>query len=187
VTDDRDVCEAGEARVSREADRRRRSASQATPVARSADWVQTGRPIPTATFGMLVIASMAWLAALQLSPTTRGLGAGLSGHELADLVGSGALGHSPPRWVGPVWYTTPIAGALLLITLAIDRPWATRARFAVATAGLAPALTLTALLTKLDLSRFGSGSWSMATGSVLAVGAVVVELVVDRRRRSRVL
>jgi hypothetical protein len=128
-----------------------------------------------ASRGLLGVAACLWLAAVELAPTTSGVGAALSGHKLADLVGSGAVGGRTPRIMGPIWYTMPIGAALVLATLGLNGNVARLVRLAAALLAGASAVGFAAFLTRLDWARFGPGSWCAIAGAAFVMTAAVIE------------
>jgi hypothetical protein len=158
------------------------------------DWLRVGRrsrssPEPPvrrlalASRGLLGVAACLWLLTVMLAPTTRGSGAALSGHKLADLVGSGALGGGVPRIMGPIWYLTPMCAAVVLATLGLDGGAARLVRFASALLAGAAAVGFVAFLTSLDWVRFGPGSWCAMAGAALVLVAAGIDSATFLRQR----
>jgi hypothetical protein len=110
-----------------------------------------------------------------LAPTTRGVGAALSGHELADLVGSGVVGGGVPRIMGPVWYAMPIGAAVVLATIGLTGAVAWLVRFSAAVLAATSAVGFAAFLTRFDWVRFGPGSWCGIAGAAFVLTAAVIE------------
>ena len=144
----------------------RRTSSSPTP---------PGPRLALVSRGLLGVAACLWLAAVVLAPTASGVGAALSGHKLADLVGSGAVGGGIPRIMGPIWYAMPIGAALVLATLGLNGIAARLVRLAAALLAAASAVGFAALLTKLDWARFGPGSWCALAGAAFVLTAAGVE------------
>lgn len=122
---------------------------------------------------LLGLAAILWLASMALPMTTRGNGSTLSGHELADLAGSGRL-PGQARWHGLAWYVMPLGGAVVLASLGLRGASASVLRWTAATAATASAVLFTVLMTRLDVERFGTGTWTAIAGSVLAACALGV-------------
>ncbi len=125
--------------------------------------------------GLLGLAAGLWLASAFLVPSTRGVGASLSSHQLADLVGSGALGGLVPRALGPLWYLTPLGAALVLGTLGLPGTPARAIRALAALIACACATSFAVSLTHLRPTRLGPGSWCALAASALALVALVLE------------
>jgi hypothetical protein len=110
-----------------------------------------------------------------LAPSARGVGAALSGHKLADLVGSGAVGGGIPRIMGPIWYTMPIGAAVILMTLGMTGAAPRLVRFSAAFLAAASAVGFAAFLTRFHWARFGPGTWCGLAGVALVLAAGVIE------------
>ena len=150
---------------------------------------RVGLPLMLTSRALLGVATCFWLAAVWLAPTRSGVGAALSGHHLADLIGSGAIGGAVPPIMGPIWYAMPIGAAVVLATLGLTGTVARLVRFSVALLATGSALGFTTLLTRFDWARFGPGSWCAVTGAVFALVATAIEVQrsYDSRRIGNVL
>lgn len=137
---------------------------------------------------LLALAAVGWLAAMVLPLTTRGAGSAVSGHALADLASAGRLPDFP-SWLGPAWYLMPLGGGVVLVSLGIRGAPASAARWCAAAIATASALTFTVLVTDLDISRFGAGTWTGVTSSAFVACAVCLQAVqhLRDRRGQRVL
>jgi hypothetical protein len=124
---------------------------------------------------LLGVAACLWLVAVVLAPTTSGVGAALSGHKLADLVGSGAVGGRVPRIMGPIWYMMPIGAAVVLATLGMTSALARLVRFSAAVLAAAAAVGFAIFLTRLQWGRMGPGSWCGLAGAAFVLTAALVE------------
>lgn len=144
--------------------------------------VAVSRPA-LASRGLLGVAACLWLIAVLLAPTTRGVGAALSGHKLADLVGSGVVGGGVPRIMGPVWYAMPIGAAVVLATLGLSGGVAWMVRFSAAALAAASAVGFAAFLTRFHWVRFGPGLWCGIVGAAFVLTAAVIEGVTFLRSR----
>jgi hypothetical protein len=131
---------------------------------------------------LLGLAAILWLAAMALPMTTRGNGSTLSGHELADLASSGRL-PGQARWHGLAWYVMPLGGAVVLASLGLRGASARALRFVAAAAATASALLFTVLITRLDVERFGAGTWTAIAGSGLAACALGLTALQHRKER----
>ncbi|MFZ2113476.1 MAG: hypothetical protein WAU77_07070 [Solirubrobacteraceae bacterium] len=134
-----------------------------------------GTRLALASRGLLGVAACLWLIAMVLAPTTSGVGAALSGHKLADLVGSGAVGGRIPRIMGPIWYTMPIGAALLLATLGLNGIVARLVRLVAALLAAVSAVGFAGLLTRFNWARLGPGSWCAIAGAAFVLTAVGIE------------
>jgi hypothetical protein len=121
---------------------------------------------------LLAVAAVLWLAAVAVPARASGAGSAISGHALADLIAAGTLGSLAPRWLGTVWYAMPLAGAVVLATLAFERPLLAWSRVGVAALGAGSALLCSAALTGLRPARFGAGTWCALGGSLAALAAI---------------
>ena len=137
---------------------------------------------------LLGCAALLWLAAMFLPLTTRGAGLTLTGHELADLVGSGMFDSVPP-WVGVAWYAMPLCAALVLIGLGLEGRRVAIARWSASGLATAAALVSVSFVAGWDPSRMGSGLWAAAAGAACALlaAAIAGAQLVRVRRSARVL
>lgn len=134
---------------------------------------------------LLAAAACMWLATVVLAPATRGVGAALSGHELADLIGSKSLGGRVPAIVGPLWYLMPLSATVVLATLGLGGAAAGAVRIAAALLASVVALGFTAMLARW--ATVGPGSWCAIAGAALAFLAVAIEIGIRSRRTRSVL
>lgn len=130
---------------------------------------------------MFGIAALLWLVAAFLPATAEGSGATLSGHRFADLMASGVLSVSAPSWLGLVWYAMPIGAGLTLMALAVRGQRGVLLRVCAASLATVSAIGFAALVSKLEVSRFGSGMWCGVVGSACAVSASCLEVIGDGR------
>jgi hypothetical protein len=125
---------------------------------------------------LLGVAACLWLAAVQLAPTTRGVGAALSGHRLADLIGSGSVGGAVPRVIGPLWYAMPVGAAVVLVTLGMAGTVARAVRLACSLLASASALGFVVFLADTRGASLGPGAWCAVAGALLALVATAIEV-----------
>jgi hypothetical protein len=123
---------------------------------------------------LLAVAAVLWLGAVVLAPTTSGAGAALSGHALADLIGSHAGLPGVPRWLGPAWYAMPLAAAVVLVTLGAEGRRAARTRHAAALTAGVVGVAFLVLVTHLQVTRFGLGAWCEIAGAALVPSAFAI-------------
>lgn len=128
-----------------------------------------------ASRALLGIAACLWLVAVVLEPTTRGIGAALPAHKLADLIGSATIADGVPRIMGPIWYLMPIGAAIMLGTLGLAGRIAVMIRFGAGFLAAASAVGFTVFLTKLHFTNLGPASWCAVGGAALVLVAVVIE------------
>ncbi|MEV4422905.1 hypothetical protein AB0L40_23435 [Patulibacter sp. NPDC049589] len=124
-------------------------------------------------------AAALWLVGFFLPATASGSGSTISGRAFADLIGSGTLTVSAPRWFGAVLYLVPLAAAVLLVTLVSDHPSVVGLRLVAAAVATLAALAFAAVVADWRPARVGTGSWVAIAGSCLAVAGATSTL---RRR-----
>jgi hypothetical protein len=134
---------------------------------------------------LLALAACMWLATVILTPSKSGVGAALSGHELADLIDSGSVGRRVPPVMGLAWYLMPLSAAVVLATLGLRGSVANMLRSAAALLAISSALGFTVLLTRW--ATLGPGSWCAVGGAGMALVAIAIEAVTRSRRSSSVL